>query len=56
MNWFDTLGYDALETWVPTMGVVPKGAFHAVAQLKGAILQDTLAAKAAAAVANQGKA
>ena len=47
MAWFDGLSYDALKDWVPTAGVVPVGATHAVARLKGAIFRDLLAAKAA---------
>jgi hypothetical protein len=47
MGWFDGLKYDALETWVPTSGTVPRRAAHAVARLKGAIFQEDLVAKAA---------
>ena len=47
MDWFDGLSYDGLKTWVPTAGVVPRNAAHAVARLKGAILQEMLASKAA---------
>ena len=47
MAWFNRLSYKALEHWVPTMGVVPAKAVHAVARLKGAILRDLLAAKEA---------
>jgi len=45
MGWFEGLSYDELRTWVPTSGVVPKGAVHAVARLKGSILQEGLDAK-----------
>ena len=47
MDWFDGLSFDALKTPVPTSGVVPRAASHAVARLKGAILQEVLATKAA---------
>ena len=39
LDWFDSVSYEALRDWVPTMGTVPKGAVHAVARLKGAVLQ-----------------
>ena len=45
MAWFDRLQYGTLQNWVPTLGVVPQGATHAVAKLKGAILRQTLASK-----------
>ena len=39
LEWFDGLAYEALREWVPTSGTVPKGSVHAVARLKGAVLQ-----------------
>ena len=47
MAWFDGVKYESLKTWVPTSGVVPRGAVHAVARLKGAILKEVVAAKTA---------
>ena len=46
LEWFDSLSYNALQGWVPTAGVVPKGAVHAVAKLKGALLVEEREAKA----------
>jgi len=46
LDWFDSVSYEALRDWVPTMGTVPQGAVHAVARLKGAVLQGGLEAKA----------
>ena len=40
------MSYEALQVWVPTASVVPKGSHHAVARLKGAIFRAGLEAKA----------
>ena len=47
MAWWDSVSYDSLQDWVPTMGTVPESSLHAVARLKGALCKAAQEAKAA---------
>jgi hypothetical protein len=43
--WWDSVSYDSLQQWVPTMGTAPASTHHAVARLKGAIAKCAYEAK-----------
>ena len=45
MCWWDTITYNNLRTWVPTINIVPKAAVHGVARLKRAIFHEILSSK-----------
>ena len=40
MSWWDTISYDALGNWVPTLGRVPKDVHHGLALLRGAVCKE----------------
>ena len=56
LQWWDTVDYDALERYVPTILQVPANVSAALAQLRGRVAEQLLAAKAAGDAAAQARA
>jgi hypothetical protein len=44
MGWWDSVGYDSLQDWTPTVGKVPKDLHHGLALLRGAVCKEILTA------------
>ena len=47
MAWWDTVGYEELENWIPTLGRTPRDVHHGLALFRGAVCRDIRRAREA---------